>query len=263
MSRYERYRALRIEVEDRVATVTLDRPERLNAVNLALHEELSTVFTDLDADDSVYAVLLTGAGKAFCAGADMKASPEESILAVGWDRVRRDAERIVTTLLDCEKPVVAAVRGPAVGFGATLALLCDVVYAAEDARFGDTHVAIGLAAGDGGSVIWPLLVGPNKAKELLMTGDLLAARDAERIGLVNHVVPAERLLDDARAMARRLAHGPKTAIRATKQSVNLLVRNAAEIVLKTSLLLEGESLRSDEYREAVRAFLEKRPPKFA
>ncbi len=262
MSGYERYRAIRIEVSDRLAVATLNRPERKNAVDDRLHRELATLFRDLAEDDAVYSILLTGAGDAFCVGADMKASPEESILAHGWDRVRRDAERIVTGILECEKPIVAAVRGPAIGFGATLALLCDVVYAAEDARFGDTHVKIGLSAGDGGALIWPLLVGVNRAKELLMTGDLLDARTAERLGLVNHVVAPEKLVEEATAMARRLADGPPSAIRATKTSVNLVLRRVAAEVLPMSLLLEGETFRSPDYREAVKALLEKRPPRF-
>ena len=262
MSRYEDYRAIRVEVAEQVATATFNRPERLNAVDLTLHEELGRLFTDLAADDEVKAVLVTGAGNGFCAGADMKAAPEESVLAGSWKAVRRTAERIVGSMLDCEKPLVAAVRGPAVGLGATVALLCDVVYAAEDARFGDTHVNIGLAPGDGGAIIWPLLVGPNRAKEMLMTGRLLEAREAERLGLVNYVVSGETLFDEARAMALRLASGPSMAVRAAKKSVNLLLKQAAETVFKTSLDLEEETFRSEDHREAVTAFLEKRQPRF-
>ena len=152
-------------------------------------------------------------------------------------------------------------NGAAAGLGATLALFCDVIYAADDAKISDPHVRIGVTAGDGGAVIWPHLVGMARAKEYLMTGDSVSAVDAERIGLVNHVVPADRLVAEAQAFAQRLARGSRMAIRSTKASVNKTLRQSVNLILDTSLALEKECFTTSYHRDALEAFAQRRSGK--
>ena len=172
------------------------------------------------------------------------------------------ARRLIYNLLGVQQPIIAAVNGHAVGLGATVALFCDIVIAADNARIGDPHVSVGLVAGDGGAVIWPLLIGINKAKELLMTGDLLTTAEAERIGLINHVVPADQVMPKSMEMAKRLAGGATQAIRWTKLSVNKVLRERVNLVLETSLGVEFLSMTMDDHAEAVNAFVEKRAPNY-
>jgi len=254
------YRFIRFSAEGGVLTVTLNRPEAMNAINAGLHTELSKVFADIAADRGVHAVVLTGAGKGFCGGGDL--SWFRDITRAEVDVLFEEARKIVVDLLEVPQPIVAAVNGHAAGLGATLALLCDVVYLADTARLSDPHVRVGVAAGDGGAAIWPLLVGPARAKEYLMTGDSLTAVEAERIGLVNHVVPAQEVLASATEMARRFADGPRRAVQATKASVNKLVRDAVNLVLDTSLALEKANFFDEDHKEAIAAFAERRPPRF-
>jgi enoyl-CoA hydratase len=254
------YRFIRFCAEGGVLTVTLNRPEAMNAINAGLHTELSKVFGDIAADPSVHAVVLTGAGKGFCGGGDL--SWFRDITRPEVDTLFEEARKIVVDLLEVRQPIVAAVNGHAAGLGATLALLCDVVYMADTARLSDPHVRVGVAAGDGGAAIWPLLVGPARAKEYLMTGDSLAAAEAQRIGLVNHVVAAQDVLARATEMARRFADGPRRAVQATKASVNKLVRDAVNLVLDTSLALEKANFFDEDHKEAIAAFAERRPPRF-
>lgn len=259
MLRDDAYETIQIEKRDGIAVLTLNRPERLNAVNGAMHSELMQLFLDVQADDEVRAAVLTGAGRAFCAGGDFSGA---SMASKSGLTMMQEARRIVDNLLDLEKPIVAAVNGPAVGLGATIALTCDVVFAARSARIGDPHVKMGITAGDGGAVIWPLLVGPNRAKELLMTGDLITGEEAAAIGLVNHAVDDDDALSEAVAFAERLAAGPSYAIQSTKVSVNKAVKAVANLVLPLSLALEEVSMTTDDHREAVLAFQEKREPRF-
>lgn len=264
MLRQENYETITIEKSDGVAVLTLNRPERLNAVNGAMHSELSTIFDDIQRDGDVRAAVLTGAGRAFCAGGDFGT---DSNMGSGMRlksglSLMQEARRIVDSLLDLEKPVIAAVNGAAVGLGATVALHCDVVIAARNARFGDPHVKMGITAGDGGAVIWPLLVGVNRAKYMLMTGDLVSAEEALAMGLVNRVVDEGEALAGATALARRLAAGPAFAIQSSKTSVNKLLKAVSNLVLPLSLALEEVSMTKEDHREAVRAFQEKREPRF-
>lgn len=253
----ERYRAIRIECrENGVAVATLNRPEKRNAVDDAMHEELAALSTDADADPQVKVLLVTGAGRGFCAGGDFAGGLTTD------DQLWKVSRRVVDNLLDCEKPVIMAVNGPAVGLGATVALLGDIVLAARSASFADPHVRVGLGAGDGGQVIWPLLIGVNRAKYYLMTGERLSAEEAERIGLVNFVVDDEQLLPRALAIADQLAAGASQAIAASKIPINQYIKMVANLVFPLSLQLEESTSRSQDSREAAAAFLEKRPPKF-
>ncbi|MGH7964207.1 MAG: enoyl-CoA hydratase/isomerase family protein [Candidatus Binatia bacterium] len=257
---YSRYHYLSVERKDKVLTVSFNRPESLNAINAALHTELSLIFADIAQDQETEAILLTGKGRAFCAGGDIKWFQEMSPPQL--DALFVEARKIIIDMLEVEQPIIAAVNGAATGLGATLALFSDVIMAAENAKIGDPHVRVGVVAGDGGAVIWPWLVGAARAKEFLMTGDLLTAQEAERIGLINRVLPADKLMPTALELATRLANGPTKAIRWTKVSVNKILRDTANLVLDTSLALEKHCFYTEDHKEAVRAFAEKREPKF-
>lgn len=245
---------------DGVTVLTLNRPERLNAVNGAMHSELAQVFLDLQRDGDTRAAVLTGAGRGFCAGGDFGGG--SNMTPKSGMTMMQEARRIVDGLLDLEKPIVAAVNGPAVGLGATIALCCDVVIAARNARIGDPHVKMGITAGDGGAVIWPLLIGVNRAKELLMTGDLVSGDEAYRLGVVNHVVEDGEALPEALKLAGRLATGAPFAVQSSKTAVNKLIKAVSNLVLPYSLAIEEVSMTKADHREAVQAFQEKREPRF-
>ncbi len=252
-----------IEIEKRkngVTIATLNRPEKLNAVDGRMHYELSRLTADADADPEVKVLVLTGAGRAFCAGGDFGGGSRPG--PGGPGAMMREARQIVDNLLDCSKPVVSAVQGYAMGLGATVALLCDVVIAGRGAVFADTHVRMGIGAGDGGAVIWPLLMGVNRAKYFLMTGERLAAEEAERLGLVNFVVDDAEVLTKALEVADRLASGPSQAISASKLPINKYIKMVSNLVLPISLSLEEACMHSDDAREAGQAFREKREPRF-
>jgi enoyl-CoA hydratase len=266
MSRYSEYRHLKIDVKDKVATVTLNRPEARNAINQRFIHELRTIWDDLADDHGVNVVLLTGAGDYFSVGGDVKAMsvrPGGDVLEEGEVHDPMISRRLVKRLLELDKPIVCAINGDAIGLAATIALLCDVTVASETARIGDTHVSrVGLVAGDGGTVIWPLLVGINKAKEFLMRGTLIKGKEAERIGLVNHVAPPAEVLTKAKEIAHELAQGPSWAIRWTKLSVNTIVKERVNLLLEASMSLEQVTFETADHREATKAFAEKRKPKF-
>jgi len=173
-----------------------------------------------------------------------------------------EARRIVFRMLECDKPIIARVNGHAVGLGATIAVLCDIIIAADHAKIGDPHVNAGLVAGDGGALIWPQLIGFARAKEYLFTGDLMTAAEAERIGLINHVVPADQLDEKVYELARRLAGGAMRSIRWTKQAINIPLRQLAHSMMDLSLSLETQSNLSKDHQEAVWAFAQKRRPNF-
>ena len=258
---FARYRRIKASRQGRVLTLMLSNPALMNAVDGDMHRELSEVFLDAANDPHSDVVVLTGEGGAFCAGGDlnwMKRSFEAG--EAGPDAA--EAKRIVFSLLDLEKPIVAKVRGPAVGLGATLALMCDVIFASENARFADPHVRAGIVAGDGGAIIWPQLVGYARAKEYLMTGDPVSAAEAERIGLINHVVPDADLDAKVDAFAGRLAAGATRAIKYSKVAVNIGLKQLAHSILDASIAYEMQTFVTEDHREAVYAFLEKRAPRF-
>lgn len=259
---YAGYRTIEIKRDRKVLVLTLNRPEKLNAINATLHAELARIFADVAMDGEAHAVVLTGAGRAFSAGGDVEWFKEVETNPRAFDPVQWEAKKIIHDLLDLEAPVIAAVNGHATGLGATLALFCDTIFMADTAKIGDPHVKMGIVAGDGGAVIWPWLVGPARAKEYLMTGDLLTAPEAERIGLVNRVVPAAECLPRALEFAHRLAEGPILAVKWTKVSINKLLKAAVNLILDASLALEAQTFGTDDHREAVRAFVEKRQPRF-
>lgn len=233
---YSNYKYILVERVGKILRLTLNRPERLNAVTPEMHTELANIFRDVRYDREAAVVTLTGAGRGFCAGADIKAPlPTEK---EQMDIVFREAREILVNILEIDQPIISAVNGPATGLGATLALFPDIVIASDRARIGDTHVKVGLAAGDGGAVIWPLLIGVNRAKELLMTGRILTALEAKEIGLVNHVVPHDDLDGKVMEMAMELANGHQSAIRSTKKAVNLYIKWMLNQVFDYSCVME-------------------------
>ena len=258
---YTNYQRIKISRDKRILTLTLSNPAKLNAVDGRMHHELSQIFYDVQDDAETGIVILTGEGTAFSAGGDiewMRRSAEG--LEPGPGPI--EGKKIIFGLLDLEKPIIAKVRGPAIGLGCTIALFCDVIFASDTARFADPHVKVGVVAGDGGAVIWPQLVGYARAKEYLMTGDPLAASEAERIGLINHVIPDADLDARVQSFAQKLANGAPQAIKYTKVSVNLALKALAHTVLDASIAYEMVTFTTKDHREAVAAFLEKRKPNF-
>lgn len=260
--KYESYKAMSVSIEDRIATLTFRRPEKLNAVDALMHTELSRVFTDLHQDSEIDLIIVTGAGKAFSAGGDIDWMQTAIDDPSSFEQTVREAKQIIFSILDCEKPIIAKLNGHATGLGATIALFCDVIFASEKAKIGDPHVSVGFVAGDGGAVIWPQLIGYARAKEMLMTGDLITATEAARMGLINHAVPPETLDAKVDEFAKRLRGGALKAIKWSKVSVNIGLKQLAHSIMDASLAYEALSNVSADHAEAVAAFREKRSPRF-
>lgn len=246
---------LLVEKDGAVRIVTMNRPAERNAANPALHEGLTRVWRQIATDPDARAAVLTGAGKAFSAGGDMVWFRQIQTDPAARRAAIREARDLVYEMVRCPLPIVAAVNGPAVGLGCSLAVLCDIVLIAEDAHIADPHVAIGLVAGDGGAAAWPLLMGVLRAKEYLFTGERILAPEAVRLGLANRVVPADGLRAEAVALAHRLAAMPAQALQDTKRAVNMYLERAIAGVLEFALAAESECFISREHRDAVERFL--------
>jgi enoyl-CoA hydratase len=245
---------LLIEEVGAVRVVTMNKPETLNANSPDLHNALVDVWHHLASDGEARAVVLTGAGRAFSAGGDM-----DDFVQLWTDTSRRrreldQARRLLREMLDFPLPLIAAINGPAVGLGCSLAVGCDLLVMSETAYLADPHVAIGLTAGDGGAATWPLLMSMPRAKEYLFTGDRISAEVALNMGLVNRVVPGDELVDSAVEFATRLAALPPQALRSTKHALNIHLRRAAEGVLDYALQAEFESFGTAEHQAAVERF---------
>ncbi|MFJ4779258.1 enoyl-CoA hydratase/isomerase family protein [Streptomyces sp. NPDC088762] len=247
-----------------VAWITLNRPAAMNAIAPPHRERVIALLAGASADPAIRAVVITATGKGFCAGADLRGGGGSGERVAGdvARMIRLGAQRLVTAVLDCEKPVIAAVNGTAAGIGAHLALACDLVIAAEPARFIEVFVRRGLVPDGGGAYLLPRLVGPQKAKELMFFGDAVAAADAERLGLVNKVVPAEELEQTARAWAERLAQGPTRAIAMTKQLVNASLDGDRAAALAAEATAQEVNMTTADATEGVASFVERRTPKY-
>ncbi|MEU1511995.1 enoyl-CoA hydratase [Streptomyces sp. NPDC005811] len=255
--------SLRHTTDGHVLFLTLDRPEALNALTPDLRDRLIRTFSEASADPAVRAVVLTGAGRGFCAGADLRGGAAGERIAGDVARViRRGAQRLIAAVLDCEKPVIAAVNGTAAGLGAHLALACDLVLAAESARFIEVFVRRGLVPDGGGAYLLPRLIGPQRAKELMFFGDALTAPDAERLGLVNRVVPDGELEKTAREWAARLAAGPTRALALTKQLVNASLDTDRTTAFAAEAAAQEINMTTADAREGVTSFVERRAPEF-
>lgn len=253
------------EVTDGIALITMNRPQARNALSPAMIDSLVSAFHEADRDDAVKVIVITGAGNAFCAGGDVKAMGEEKepYLEDVVKSFRYGIHRIPLTVRKMDKPLLAMVNGAAVGAGCDFALMCDIRIASEQARFGELFVRVGLAPGDGGTFFLPRIVGIAKACELIWTGDIIDAKEAERIGMVTRVVPHDKLKEETMAFAKRLAAGPTLAIRLAKQSIyEGLTTDSLEYTLEKLAYIQDILMRSHDHHEGVRAFIEKRPPQF-
>ena len=259
---YRGYETIRFSRRGRVLTVTLDGGDGMNAIRDELHHELSRVFRDVQRDPDCDIVVLTGAGRAFCAGGDADWMQEMIEAPHRFRDIGPDAKQIVFSLLELEKPIICRLNGAAAGLGATIALMCDIIIAADTAVIGDPHVRMGFVAGDGGAVIWPQLIGYARAKELLLTGDMIQAAEAKQMGLINHVVPLAELDAKVDAMADKLARGATWAVRWTKTVANIPLRRLAHELMDASIAYEMATNLTADHREAVAAFREKRKPTF-
>ncbi|MEV7504270.1 enoyl-CoA hydratase-related protein [Streptomyces sp. NPDC093018] len=259
------------EMRDHVSYLTLNRPETLNALTPALRDRLVDLLGQASADPSVRAVLLTGTGRGFCAGADLRSgtdsrsgadSPSPRIPGDVARTLRTGAQRLIAAVLDCEKPVIAAVNGTAAGLGAHLALACDLVLAAESARFIEVFVRRGLVPDAGGAYLLPRLTGLQRAKELMFFGDALSAPEAERLGLVNRVLPEGELAKTARDWATRLATGPTRALALTKHLLNSSLDSDRPTAFAAEAWAQEINLTTQDAGEGLRAFAERRGPEF-
>lgn len=246
-------------VENGVAWIRLNRPESLNAVNGALRRALGDAVRRAERDDAARVVVVTGEGRAFCAGADVRefGSREGDIGSLG-----QDYEALLARLRAMPKPTVAAMNGVAAGIGASLALACDLRYAVPEAAFVEAFVKIGLTVDGGVSWLLPRLVGTAKALEMFYTGDPLGAEEALRLGVVNRVVEPEALEPTVREVAERLAAGPTLALGAIKRSVNHAASSTLEEAMEFEFLLQRVQTRTEDFKEGVSAFLQKRSPRF-
>ncbi|GLZ10957.1 enoyl-CoA hydratase [Actinomadura sp. NBRC 104425] len=258
-SDYERLRFERHE--NGVLLITLDRPDKYNAADERMHTEMARVWRDVSADPQTRVAVVTGAGRAFSAGGDL-AMVER--MAGDHDRVSHmltEMSDLVYNMVDCAKPIVSAINGVAVGAGLVVALLADISVCAEDARLGDGHVRLGVAAGDHAAMVWPLLAGMAKARYHLLTGEMVDGAEAERIGLVSRAVPREQVLDEAMRVARTLATGPQQAIRLTRRALNNWLK-AAGPVFDQSAAYEMLTFMGPDVLEGLAALREKREPRF-
>jgi enoyl-CoA hydratase len=261
--RYARYQRLQFDrPHPRVLRVTMHNPGRLNSADATMHRELVEIWRDIDADAGVSAAILTGAGKAFSAGGDFdmigNIINDFSTRAGAW----KEARDLVYNLVNCSKPVVSAMRGPAVGAGLVCGLLADISIASKDARIIDGHTRLGVAAGDHAAIVWPLLCGMAKAKYHLLLCEPLSGTEAERIGLISLAVDDAELDAKALEIATRLAEGAPNAIRWTKYALNNWLR-AAGPIFDTSLALEFLGFSSPDVKEGLASHREKRKPSFS
>ena len=256
------YDCLRLERRDHgVLLITIDRPERMNATDERLHRELTDVWVEVARDPNTSVAVVTGAGRAFSAGGDLDMLER---MSGDWRRIAAmagEAAALVTNMLECEKPIVSAINGTAVGAGLAVALMADISVIGHGARLSDGHLRLGVAAGDHAAILWPLLCGMAKAKYYLLTADFMDGAEAERIGLVSRCVEDSRVLDEALEIAERLATGPQQAARWTKRTLNHWLR-AALPAFDASVAYEMLTFLGDDVVEGARSLREHRPPRF-
>lgn len=253
-----------VEVEDGVGTVVLNRPEKLNSFIGDMRDRIADALEELGSDEAVRVVVVTGRGRAFCSGADV-GYLSELVEGERMEEARSLVEagrRVARTVVEAPKPVIAALNGPAAGGGANLALACDVRIASERAAIGQTFTRIGLHPDWGGTYFLPRLVGPARAAELVFTGRMVDAEEAQRMGLVNRVVPHDRFRDEVRELATELAARPRLPIRRAKEALRKSLSSSLEEMLDHEVEAQMECFHTDDAREGIRAFLEKRDPEF-
>jgi 2-(1,2-epoxy-1,2-dihydrophenyl)acetyl-CoA isomerase len=259
------FETIQFELRDSVAVVTLNRPSALNALNVQMGEELLALLEG-NGGRGVRAMILTGAGRAFCAGGDLremqKIAEQTGRVEAFFDKPLKMLNRCILTLRSAPFPIVAAVNGPAFGAGCNFALACDLVIAAESARFSESFVNIGLTPDCGGTFLLPKLIGMKRAAQLLMTGEVIGARSALEMGLINAVVEDGTLMDEAFKLASRLATGPTGSIARIKEMLDISATSDLPSQLEVEHRAQMESGQSADFKEGVAAFMEKRPPRF-
>jgi enoyl-CoA hydratase len=246
-----------IEHDGPVAIVTMNNPEMRNAFSDDMHVGLQEIWQYLALDRSVRSIVLTGAGKAFSAGGNVPGFIRSYEDPQHRRESMRGAQRLLNMMIECPKPMIAAVNGPAVGLGCSVAVSCDIVLIAESTFMADTHVSIGLVAGDGGAVQWPLMMSILKAKYYLLTGERIPAAECVEIGLANKVVPDDQLMAEAVALGQRLALQPPQAIEETKRAINLHLQAAVQLVAPFACAAEQESFATPELRKTIEEFKKK------
>ena len=253
------YETIIVEQKDMVATITLNLPEKLNALDLVMREELKAAFWEIAKAADVKAVVVTGAGRAFCAGGDITTMQNVGSPA-GRDRLK-NVQQLVRAMVTLEKPILAAVNGPAIGAGFNIALACDLILASDKAKFSEAFAKIGLIPDMGGFYFLPLRIGVHRAKELMMTGRMVDAQEAASMGLINRLVPHEQLMETALEMARDLARGASRSHAMIKAALNRWPAGLEEI-LEIEANMQAVCFETRDFKEGMQAFLEKRPPKF-
>ena len=259
------FETILLEKKEGIGVLTLNRPERMNAVNEKMGIELVQAIQEVDQDDEVRVLIVTGAGRAFCSGADVGGMSAAERRQRGAEEIRRgfrNSQGIILGLQRMEKPTIAMINGAAVGAGFDLACACDLRTGSENARFMVAFIRIGLFPGWGGTWLYPRIIGIPKAAEMLFTGDFMEAKDAERFGLLNKLVPAVELEKETMGLARRIANGPPIAIRLSKVQLYKGLEMDLETALKVAAACETITLTSEDHQEGVAAFREKRPPKY-
>jgi enoyl-CoA hydratase/carnithine racemase len=256
------YKNLILKKEEAIATITLNRPEKLNAMNMEMTDEIVQANREVAQDESIRAVIITGAGRGFCSGADLSAADFKITGSADALKLMQSAAPVVMGIREMPKPVIAAVNGPAVGGGCNLALACDIIIASEKALFGQPFVLRGLHPDFGGTYFLPRMIGVAKAGDLLLTGRMIDAAEADRIGLVSRVVPEDQLESVAREIAMTLAKGAPLAISLTKASINKALMMDLPTALESEARAQSLLFMTEDFREAVAAFLEKREPVF-
>jgi 2-(1,2-epoxy-1,2-dihydrophenyl)acetyl-CoA isomerase len=256
------YQTLIVERAGAIATITLNRPEALNALDLVMRRELAAALDELEGDEAARVVVLTGAAGHFCAGGDVKTMrARRHSAAEGRARVE-SLNRLVLRLVDFPKPTIAMVDGYAVGAGSNLALCCDLIVASDRAKFGELFWKIGLVPDGGGTWLLSRVVGLARAKELIFTADIIDAAEAARIGLVNRVVPAAELATATHALAEKIAGGPPAVLRMAKHMVNRAATSDLPAALDLEAFSQGIATSSEDHQEGLAAFFDKRTPKF-
>jgi enoyl-CoA hydratase len=250
------YENIIFEKEENIAIITFNRPEAMNALNNQTRAEFRAAIDDVSSDDEVKVLILTGSGKAFVAGSDIKEFNATTPFAA------HNIMRLGEMVEKLEKPVIAAVNGFCLGGGNEIAMGCDIIIASEKAKFGQTEINIGIIPGGGGTQRLPRLIGPGRAKELIYTGDIIRAEEADRLGLVNRVVPMDELMPAAKELAKKIATKSAAALKLAKTAINRGMQTNLESGLKYEYELYSLSLSLEDKLEGVNAFLEKRAPKF-
>jgi enoyl-CoA hydratase len=259
---YEGYETLIVERTGKIATITLNRPDVMNATNPLMHQELERAFPQLGRDPDVNVIILTGAGRCFSAGGDIIDMRDRLDDHVRWLEAMREARAILYHVVDLPQPLICKVNGAATGLGSTLALFSDIIVARDTAKIADTHVNVGLVAGDGGAVIWPALIGHARAKLYLLTGKVITGKEAAEIGLITEAVTAEELDARVQEIAETIAALPAVAVKLTKKSINIDLRQKLDMMIEAQLGYETMSHLSLDHREAINAFADKRTPVF-